>query len=185
MRVLLVPAAGAGPVQVQEIQLNEALLQQVGLGQGNGGEYQEASITDYQDPSTGDQTDDFTDNKYYESYPAIPDDDETDETDEPSPPNISLIPTRLIQKFTFLHKGLQTVLAVDSGAEGDCITEEEASRLGIKVLPLDGGDRVPQQADGNTPLDTVGAAKATFSREGGLGSIPRICGQETLPPNPM
>ena len=166
MRVLLIPSAGSGPAQVQEIQLSGNMLQQV---QQVGYEGQEEEQVDFQEGGEQEQYGDGGDfylNKDYTSYSSLTDDDGNDDDHASTkPPNIALIPTRRIQKFSFLYHGKQVVLAVDSGAEGDCITEKEARRLGILILQLEAGDRIPQQADGS-PLDIVGAAKATFVRDG-------------------
>ena len=42
-----------------------------------------------------------------------------DDEREDTTTSINLVPTSSIQRFTFLYKGRQTQLAIDSGAEGD------------------------------------------------------------------
>ena len=177
MRVLLIPADQQNytdnylPAQIQEIQLNNHLLQQGDIGQQGddqdgayGGDYeQEEDVNDY----------DFTQNKYpynYEFVPpgfgyVIPTTPKNDSLAQKAP-TMNLIPTRSIQKFTCLCNRKQAPIALDTGCEGDCMTEAEAIRLGIEILPLDLQDKIPSQADGSTTLEVVGAAITTFHRDG-------------------
>ena len=157
MRVFLVPAGAPVPQEflpqlprIQEISLTPELLQQTA---------EQLTYTEEEShlPSTDPQNDVNHYNKDFEYYYRL---------NFPSGVDINLIPTRPIQKFTFLHRGKQAVLAIDSGGEGNCMTEEEAIRLGIPILPLEPGDKIPNQADGQTKLVTIGSAKTTFSREG-------------------
>ena len=164
MRILLVPAGDQvhqaprhQPAQIQEVSLTEDLLQQgdVYLDQ----EYEQEEYEDTQDLGH-----DFTNlsmNKPSYYYSSVLNANATQ-----SPPIISLVPTRKIQQFTFLCSGLQSVLSLDSGCEGNCLRLDEAQRLGITISKLDANDRIPAQADGQTQLDTVGMAKTTFTRNG-------------------
>ena len=83
----------------------------------------------------------------------------------PMPITLNLIPTAKIQQFVFSYKGRIAILSIDSGAEGDCIKEEAALRLGITILPLNDTDIIPRLADGSTSLIVVGKAIAQFERD--------------------
>ena len=57
-------------------------------------------------------------------------------------------------------------LALDSGCEGDVVTQAECNRLNIPVTPLDASDTlVPTQADGKSPLKIVGKVKFECNRD--------------------
>ena len=45
------------------------------------------------------------------------------------------------------------------------MTEAEAVRLGVTIIPLDKADKIPNQADGSTPLHPLGAAITSFTRD--------------------
>ena len=46
------------------------------------------------------------------------------------------------------------------------MSELEAKMLYVKFLPLDALDKTPNQADGATPLEALGAVITTFERDG-------------------
>ena len=150
------PQAYQNSPQIQEIQLTDDLLQQEDqyeMGQD------QLDDDYYEDPNISYDFTNMSLNKY--SYPyicPIPD----------LSPTINLIPTRSIQKFTFLSTGkqAQAVLAIDSGCEGNCMREDEVNRLGFAIKALDEDDLIPNQADGKSPLDTVGQVVTTFCRNG-------------------
>ena len=54
-------------------------------------------------------------------------------------------------------------VTLDTGATGSMLKHSTALALGIKVMPTRQG---AHQADGDTPLNTVGEASATFHRDG-------------------
>ena len=167
MKILLVPAREDAqhsanynpyPAQIQEIQINDNLLQQgADLNEGHEPEdYYEDDALDYDFNS-------LSLNKYAYPYQQIIPDTDTSPIEAP---NINLIPTKSIQKFTFLSSNIQVVLAIDSGCEGNCMTEEEATRLNINILPLDKADLIPNQADGTSQLNTIGSVITVFNRDG-------------------
>ena len=163
--------------QIQEINLQPDVLDQSQPGQEE----------DYQDFQAGheEQTEAYDVNSHYwnKDYYYYPDSNFNSEANpEPSnsephnlasnssnntpPPNVNIIPIRAMQKFSFLCENSQATLGIDSGCEAEgCMSEVEANRLGIKILPLDKEDLVPKQADGKTPLDPIGQAKTTFVRD--------------------
>ena len=51
----------------------------------------------------------------------------------------------------------QLIYSYSFYCEENCITEEECTRIKLKIVPLDALDKVPSQADGTTSLDPVGA----------------------------
>ena len=181
MRILLVNQPQTGNQnqlpRIQEVQLQPSLLDQSQPVQSEAApeeEYQDDSYYAYDDNT--EFYDDYTNKDYYyysdNSFSSHSDLDTTDtQTDTPpntisnSNPTISVIPTRSIQKFSFLNKGSQATLSIDSGCEGCCMTEAEAIRLGIQIIPLDPEDKIPNQADGSTPLNPLGAAITTFTRD--------------------
>ena len=187
MRILLVNQGQTqNPNQtprIQELQIQPSLLEQSQPGQ-----HEAEQVEEYHDdsPANYDDTNEFYDDYYYENkdyyyYPgdSIPNghiqDENTDKiVDNPNTivdkppetnPTISVIPTRSIQKFSFLNSGSQVTLSIDSGCEGCCMTEAEANRLKIPIIPLDPADKTPNQADGCTPLYPLGAAIMTFTRD--------------------
>ena len=171
MRVLLLPADQPAyqdhlPAQIQEIHLNQDLLQQGEQGHdleeqfGAYGENQEHDAGEYYANAY-----DFIDNKDTYQYNFVPNDEKLEQTPDPPSPSVNVIPTRKIQKFTFLCNRKQASLALDSGCEGNCITEAETLRLGIQIFPLEPGDRIPSQADGSSTLEVTGAAITTFIRD--------------------
>ena len=168
MRILLVNQNQHQQQQlprIQEVQLNPSLLDQSQPGQSETGqeeEYQEDSHSSYDDYSEFyDDCNQLYLNKdgYYYSDNLLP-----SATTKDTSPMVNAIPTRSIQKFSFLNGGTQVTLAIDSGCEGSCMTEVEANRLGLKIIPLDQADKIPNQADGSTPLNALGAAITTFTR---------------------
>ena len=100
----------------------------------------------------------------YQYKQPITSDDDEDKPKDQTKATVNLIPTRSIQKFTFLSRGKQATLFIDSGAEADCITIAEADRLHLDILPLEPNDKIPNQADGVSPLDTIGSVKTSFTR---------------------
>ena len=172
MRVLLLPTEQQAspdrylPAQIQEIQLSPELIQQGDQSQyveeqhgAYGGDYEQETGYDY----------DFMENKdsfYYDFVPHTSQANDASNDTYHDTVAVNVIPTRSIQKFTFLCHKKQAILAIDSGCEGNCITEAETKRLGIKILPLEPEDKVPSQADGSSILEVVGAAKTTFHRDG-------------------
>ena len=153
------------------MQLSSDLLQQGEAGQQT--EDQQGAFGDeqvqYDEVYYNGDGNDFVENKYYYDYESgfgILTDDHTTVEKVPKiePPVINIIPTKTIQKFTFTCQNKQVVLSLDSGCEGNCITEEECKRLQLKIVPLDAQDKIPSQADGTTSLDPVGAVITTFCR---------------------
>ena len=63
-----------------------------------------------------------------------------------------------------MSRGKQASLAIDSGCEADCMTEAEAHRQKLDILPLEINDRTPNQADGVSPLQVVGSVITYFTR---------------------
>ena len=166
MRVFLMPTYNGNfqdqlPAQIQEIHLDQGLLQQDHPDQQ--WDQQEVYGNDQEDGYYY-ENDNFYENKDLYQYYGLPTYSRAEQSHHLPPPTINIIPTRPIQKFTFLCKNRQAVLAVDSGCEADCMTETEAKRLKLKILPLEQHDRTPNQADGVTPLNVIGAAIATFYR---------------------
>ena len=170
MKILLIPASSSNhnqqnPTQVQEIQIQPNLLDQAQPGYQ---EFRQEEVQQDFDYRHGEEEEIYDPNfnyqfenkdAYYYDGLYMP------KTEEPKP-TINLIPTRTIQKFTFLCQGKQAIIAIDSGCEGDCMSKSEACRLGIKILPLDKADKIPNQADGQSPLNALGAVKTTFVRDG-------------------
>ena len=75
------------------------------------------------------------------------------------------IPIRKVQNIACQVNNKVTQLTIDSGCEGNCVRLDVCERLGIPVHPLDPEDnKVPTQADGNSPLDIVGQVKFTAVR---------------------
>ena len=145
--------------RIQEVQLTEDLLQQ-GEQQD---EYQEAQAqAQHYDDYYGEENLDFnclSFSKHQYPYSCI-------NHNILLNPTMNLIPTRTIQKFTFLSSGKQAVLAIDSGCEGNCIRLDEVRRLDLDIIPLEPDDLVPNQADGKSPLHTLGSVICTFQRNG-------------------
>ena len=164
MRVLFLPPSqqyGTQAPQIQEVQLHPDLMHQSQPG-GYGGQGEEGH--DGYDDEMEDEMPGFM-NSYVNKNPYYYTDLSIHKVNPPeNQPTIRLVPTRTIQKFTFLNQGKQAVLSIDSGSEGDCMLETEASRLNLKILPLDKEDKVPRQADGISPLEVVGVVKTTFAR---------------------
>ena len=146
--------------QIQEVQLTEDLLQQ-GDQQEEYQDQAQAYDEYYEDGNFNFGFNSLSVNKYqYPYHCVIPD-------PPPFPtPTMNLIPTKTIQKFTFLSSGKQAVLAIDSGCEGNCMRLDEVQRLDIDIIPLEQDDLIPNQADGKSPLDTMGSVIATFNRNG-------------------
>ena len=165
MRVLLLPPNqqyGSQSPQVQEVQFHQDLLHQSqpGFYGGQGGEELNGDYEgEMDDEMPGFMNQYVNKNPYYYTNLSIQKIHPPDQA-----PTIGLVPTRKIQKFTFLNHGKQAVLSIDSGSEGDCMLETEAARLNLKILPLEKEDRVPRQADGISPLEVVGVVKTTFVR---------------------
>ena len=137
------------PTRIQEVQLTEDLLQQDPWQGVQQDECQEAraQARQYEDYNE-EETLDFnclSFNKYQYPYNGI------NQYILPNP-TMNLIPTRTIQKFTFLLSGKQAVLAIDSGCEGNCIRLDEVRRLDLDIIPLEPDDLVPNHADGKSPL---------------------------------
>ena len=75
------------------------------------------------------------------------------------------IPVRKIQTVAMFINGKVAQLSLDSGCEGDCITESECQRLKIVIKPLGPSDYLlPTQADGKSPLKVIGKAKFVATR---------------------
>ena len=139
-------------------------------------EYEQAYNYDYMMDQHNYETGDYGRFEEYEEPVAdylVPGSDSKDSNlyslsidDLPPPPTVNAIPTEQIQKFTFLHKGKQSQLCIDSGAEIDVITKAEADRLGVPILPLSPNDKIPTQADGKSTLQLAGKAVTDFEREG-------------------
>ena len=176
MRVFLLPTGQASyqdrlPAQIQEVQLSSDLLQQGEVRQ-QGEHVQHSDEYGEHEGEYYVEGNDFIDNKYvyeYESGFGFLSDTLTPPTfpniNNDQPPTINIIPTKSIQKFTFYCQHKQIVLALDTGCEGNCITEAECKRLKLEILPLDVNDRTPNQADGTTSLDPIGAVITTFCRD--------------------
>ena len=163
MRVIVLPPDHQhNSPRIQEIQLQSDLFHQSQPGTYGGAEEEEAA----NDQELGDEEyySDFI-TPYSNKYPQYYTDLSIQKVSSSEQnPTIRLVPTRTIQKFTFLCKGQQTILPIDSGAEADCMTEAEVARLKLKILPLDKEDIIPKQADGISPLEVIGAVKTTFTR---------------------
>ena len=75
------------------------------------------------------------------------------------------IPVRKIQTVAMFVNNKVAQLSLDSGCEGDCITESECHRLNIAINPLGPSDRLLlTQADGKSPLKVTGKAKFLANR---------------------
>ena len=127
MKVLLLPS---GQNQYRTPTIQEVHLQPDILRQFQPGYYQDEAREEeqtYEDEGEQDNNVDFMDpygntNPYY--YHVLSDPDSNHTT-----PTVGQVPTRTIQKFTFLNNGKQCILSIDSGSEGDCMSEAEAVRL--------------------------------------------------------
>ena len=139
-----------------------------GLVQQNYPDHQEEQQGAYGNDNEGDYyyEDDFNENKDLYQYDCVPIFSLVNQFQHLPPPTMNIIPTRSIQRFTFLCHDKQSVLAIDTGCEGNCMTEAEAGRLKVKILPLEQEDKTPNQADGVTSLEPIGAAITTFHRDG-------------------
>ena len=148
MRVFLLPAGQNSyqdqlPAQIQEIHLDQGLIQQGYPDQQQAGEDQ---LGAYGNDYEGDfyyGEDDLNENKDMYQYDCTPNFSLVGQHQSLPPPTMNIIPTRSIQRFTFVCQNKQSVLAIDSGCEGNCMTEAEAGRLKVKILPLEQGDRTP------------------------------------------
>ena len=69
------------------------------------------------------------------------------------------IPIRKIQNIAVFINNKVAQLSLDSGCEGDCISETECRRLQLPILPLDKSDHKPKQADGQSNLVIVGKTR--------------------------
>ena len=74
------------------------------------------------------------------------------------------IPIRKIQNIAVFINNKVAQLSLDSGCEGDCISETECRRLQLPILPLDKSDHKPKQADGQSNLIIVGKTKFYANR---------------------
>ena len=177
MRVLLVPGPDQllqqqGAVTVQEVTIPENVLQQYSDPNQYGYDYEQTAELDAFELTSQADTNVNYGNKDSYNYSLFPQScdstgvQQLEETYTTPSPTVSAVKTRCIQQFTALHDGKQAVLSIDSGCEGACMVEQESKRLGTKVLPLDSDDVIPRQADGVTPLDTVGKTSCYFSRNG-------------------
>ena len=141
MKVLLLPS-GQNQYRtptIQEVHLQPDILRQFQPGyhqdeageeeQTYGGEGEQENDVNFMDPYENT-------NSYYYHVLSPPENDHTN-------PTVGQVPTRTIQKFTFLNNGKQCILSIDSGSEGDCMSEAEAVRLKLKIMPLDITDRIP------------------------------------------
>ena len=139
--------------RIQEIQLQPSLLDQSQPGQPEAAqeeEYYDDSPQNYDSELYDDYTQSLANKDYYyyldsSLFPSTHHDSDTtpDTTTTTLNPTVSVIPTRSIQKFSFLNKGSQAQLSLDSGCEGCCMTEAEAIRLGVPIIPLDPADNIP------------------------------------------
>ena len=164
MRVFLLPAGQNSyqdqlPAQIQEIHLDQDLVQQ---GYPDQQDVQGAYGNDYEGDYYGDEND-FNENKDLYQYDCAP---IFSFVNHLPPPTMNIIPTKSIQKFTFICQDKQSVLAIDTGCEGNCMTEAETGRLKLKILPLEQEDIIPNQADRVTKLDAIGTVITTFYRDG-------------------
>ena len=72
---------------------------------------------------------------------------------------------RKVQTLTVTINGNYEVLTIDSGSEGNCVSEETCKKLSLPILPLDHDDHsVPTQADGQSPLEIIGQTEFTAVR---------------------
>ena len=139
MKVLLLPAGHSQySPSIQEVHLQPDILRQFQPGyQESEPQEEEQDYQNYQGEGEEESHVDFmnhNENKYSYYCPALPDSNETIK------PTVGLVPTRSIQKFTFLNNGRQAILSIDSGSEGDCMREAEAVRLKLRIMPLDKTD---------------------------------------------
>ena len=74
------------------------------------------------------------------------------------------IPIRKIQNIAVFINNKVAQLSLDSGCEGDCISETECRRLQLPILPLDKSDHKPKQADGQSNLIIIGKTKFYANR---------------------
>ena len=130
------------PARIQEVQFTDELLQQ-----GDQEDNFDQEGTYGQEKVYEDNWDyDFNNlviNKRVYPYPCVDPSVEIAKNAEASSPNINLVPTKPIQKFTFLSAGKQAELSIDSGAEANCIREDEAIKLKLEIGPLEANDRIP------------------------------------------
>ena len=148
MRVLLVPASqnptyqtlnSYPTAQIQKVQLLPSLLSQNPPG---------CTVEDYEDyvdyGNYGEQTEaedhthmyDFNQldlNKNDHDYDNLSLPSQTHTSKLSNSPTVNAIPTRTIKKFTFLNKGKQSVLAIDSGYFG-----LRSSQIGTQNYPIGG-----------------------------------------------
>ena len=72
------------------------------------------------------------------------------------------------------HRGVDTKLTLDSGAESDLITMQEAKRIGAVITST---RQRTQQADGSTPLQTLEETKFELERGHHKFVFNRLVGQ--------
>ena len=78
---------------------------------------------------------------------------------------VQALAIRKVQTLTVTINGCNEVLTIDSGSEGNCVSEKTCKKLSLPVLPLDSDDRsVPTQADGQSPLVIIGQTEFTAER---------------------
>ena len=183
MRILVVNQNQQSLPQIQEIQLQPNVLDQSQPGPleaAQEDDYQESHAGYEEQPEVYDVNSQYWNKDYYYYHENNLNSDANSEppnsealdgqlitnSNRDEPPSVNLIPTRSMQKFSFLCNNSQATLAIDSGCEAEgCMSEAEAIRLGIEILPLDKEDLIPNQADGKTPLHPIGQATTTFDRD--------------------
>ena len=80
-----------------------------------------------------------------------------------SDPRVSRISIGSIQQIGFFNNNLTATIALDSGAEANCITVRECRRLNVPILP---SNHTAVAVDKKTKVQVVGEIRTNFERNG-------------------